>query len=114
MKYAVIRTGSKQYKVEEQSTIAVEKLEGKPGDRVNFEEVLLLADNGKVRIGQPQLADITVKGKIVSQEKGEKIRVATYKAKSRYRRVIGHRQRLTQVHIDSISTGESSQKKAKK
>jgi len=114
MKYAVIRTGSKQYKVEEQSSIAVEKLAGKPGDRVNFDDVLLLVDNGKVRIGQPKLVDIAVKGKIISQEKGDKIRVATYKAKSRYRRVIGHRQYLTQVRIESISTGKSSEKKAKK
>lgn len=104
MKYAVIRTGGKQYKVAQDDELEVEKLEGKKGSSLIFDEVLLLVDKAKVKVGQPLVKGAKVKAKILDQIKGKKIRVATYKAKSRYRRVKGHRQRLTRVKISSILT----------
>ena len=101
MKYAVIQTGGKQYKVAEGETLAVEKLQGEPGSQYTFDQVLLLV-NGTTQIGQPFVLGATVSAKVVDQTKGVKIRVAKFKAKARYRRVTGHRQQLTQLLIEKI------------
>lgn len=103
MQYAIIQTGSKQYRVKAGDEIIVEKIQGAEGDKVTFDNVLLVADPGKARIGQPHLIHFAVTGKIVAQTKSKKIRVATYKAKSRYRKVKGHRQQVTRVAIEAIS-----------
>lgn len=102
MKYAVIKTGGKQYRVAEGDEIEIEKIDTPEGKTLTFDEVLLLVDDKKTKIGQPKVARAKVKAKVLSHLKGKKIRVATYKAKSRYRRVKGHRQQLTRVKISSI------------
>jgi len=102
MKYAIIRTGGKQYQVSEAEELLVEKINSKEGVSVEFDSVLLLVDGEKVAIGQPTIKGARVKAKIVGQVKGPKIRVAKFKAKSRYRRVRGHRQRLTRIKIEKI------------
>lgn len=102
MKYAVIRTGGKQYRVAEGDKIEVDKLEIEKGESFTFDEVLLLVDGEKVKVGQPLVKGVKVKAKVVDQIKGKKIRVATFKAKSRYRRVKGFRSRLTKVKIGKI------------
>lgn len=112
MKFAIIETGSKQYKVAQGDTILVEKLEGKEGEKVNFDKVLLLVSGKKIEIGRPLLKGVTVSGKLLSQGKGKKVRVATYEAKSRYRRVKGHRQQISKVKIQSISS--KTQRKTRK
>lgn len=104
MKYAVVKIGGSQYKIAEGEEIEVEKIEGKKGDSLEFKEILLLVDKGRVRIGKPSLPGVKVKGKILDQIKGKKIRVATYKAKSRYRKVKGHRKLLTRLRIEKIVT----------
>ena len=101
-KYAVIKTGGKQYIVAEDQLLDIEKIDGKKGDKISFDEVLLVKDK-KLLIGKPQLK-AKVKAEIVEQFKDKKIRVATYKAKSRYRRVIGHRHQKTKVKILKISS----------
>ena len=103
MKYAVIKTGGKQYKVAEGDEIEIEKIDGEKGEKVVFEEVLLVVDDKEIKIGQPLVEKAKVKAEIVDQIKGEKIRVAKFRAKSRYRRVKGHRQRLTKVKIEKIN-----------
>jgi len=107
MKYAIIQTGGKQYKVSEGDTVTVEKLENAVGQKVAFDQVLLLV-NGSVYIGQPYVAGVTVAGKVIDQVKGKKIRVAKFKAKARYRRVSGHRQQLTKVLIEKIEANSKS------
>ncbi len=109
MKYAVIQTGGKQYKVSVGQTIEVEKLEGKDGSALSFDQVLFLADEGSFKLGNPHISGLSVAGKIVEQTKGDKIRVSKFKAKSRYRRVMGHRQKLTKVEI--VKIGDSLDKK---
>lgn len=104
MKYAVVRSGGKQYKVAEGEEIVIEKTTTPEGKTFNFDEVLLLVSDKKTKIGQPLVKGAKVKAKVVSHFKDRKIRVATYKAKSRYRRVKGHRQQLTRVKISSILT----------
>lgn len=110
MKYAVIKTGGKQYKVKEGDVIEVERMTSQPEETVTFPEVLMYTSDGVVAIGQPHVEGITVSGKVLANIRGEKIRVAKYKAKVRYRRVTGHRQELTQVRIDSISDGKAVKK----
>ena len=102
--YAVIATGGKQYKVQEGDTLRVEKLPGKIGDTISFDEVLMYSDGDTVRLGQPQLEGALVQGRIVEQWKARKIIVFKYKRRKRYRRKQGHRQPYTAVKIDSIQT----------
>ena len=98
MEYAIIKTGGKQYKVSSGSTIVVEKLA--EDKSVVFADVLLHAVDGKVSVGAPYVAGVSVHGSVVENVKGPKIRVVKYKSKSRYSRFTGHRQKLTNVHID--------------
>jgi len=102
MKYAVVKIGGSQYKVAEGDEIVVDKIDGEKGKSLIFNQILLLVDDQRIQIGQPLLKEAKVKAEIVGQFKGKKIRVATYKAKSRYRRVKGFRPLLTRVKILSI------------
>lgn len=101
-KFAVAKIGSSQYKVAEGDEIDVDKIEGKKGSKLIFNQVLLLVDGEKVSVGQPLVKDAQIEAKILEQFKGKKIRVATYKAKSRYRRVKGFRPLLTKIKIEEI------------
>ena len=108
MKYAVIKTGGKQYKVSEGDVITVERVATDLGATITFSEVLMLADEGKLTFGQPFITDISVTGKVLENPRGEKLRIAKFKAKARYRRVTGHRQELSKIEISSIGTGKAS------
>lgn len=101
MKYAVIKTGGKQYKVSEGQVIEVEKLDS-DGSSYVFEEVLLVADGDKVEVGSPTISGMKVFADVISDVKGEKIEVFKYKSKSRYRKHTGHRQKYTQLKINGI------------
>jgi len=103
MKYAVLKTGGKQYRVSEGQILEIEKVDQKPKERIEFREVLLVVDNGEKKLGQPFVAGAKVEGEILGEIKGPKIRVAKFKAKVRYRRVRGHRQTLTRVKIGKIT-----------
>lgn len=102
MKYAVIQTGGKQYKVSEGDTIQIERLTGKPLEPMVFSDVLLSVMDGDVKIGKPFVSEVQVTADVLAHIRGEKIRVSKFKAKSRYRRTTGHRQELTQVKITHI------------
>ena len=99
--YAIIKTGVKQYCVEEGKVITIEKLDVEAGAEVAFDEVLLVSGDS-VKIGQPTVAGAKVTGKVLEQGKGAKIRIFKYKAKSNYRRRQGHRQPFTKVQIEKI------------
>jgi large subunit ribosomal protein L21 len=100
--YAVIRTGGKQYRVTENDTISIEKIEASVGDMVRFMEVLMVSTNEGVKIGTPTVEDATVTGEVVAQTRGPKIEGFTYKPKKHSSRRYGHRQYLTRVAIRSI------------
>lgn len=104
MKYAIVRIGGTQYKVAEGRQLAVDRLKVEEKKKVNFDEVLLVVDEKKAEIGQPYVKGAKVKATVLTHFKGEKIRAATYKAKSRYRRVKGFRPQLTRIKIEEIST----------
>lgn len=99
--YAIIKTGGKQYNVEEGKVITIEKLDVSEGDKVTFDEVLLLSED-TVKIGQPIVEGAKVIAKVLAQGKEKKIRIFKYKAKSNYRRRQGHRQPFTKVQIEKI------------
>lgn len=104
MKYAVIQTGGKQYRVAAGENLDIEKLGVKEGEKIFFDKVLLVVDDDKVKIGTPYLKNVVVEARVAVQKKGKKIRIARFRAKSRYRRVIGHRQKLTEVEIIGIKS----------
>lgn len=116
MKYAIVEVGNEQYKVSEGQEIEVKKLALKEEASFSIDKVLLLASNDEVKVGQPYLEKMTVKARVLSQFKGEKVRVAIYKAKSRHRRVLGFRPLLTKILIEKIgdSSSRPSPSKAKK
>lgn len=99
--YAIIKTGGKQYVVEEGKVISIEKLDVEEGAEVTFDEVLLVSGDD-VKIGAPTVAGAKVTGKVLEQGKERKIRIFKYKAKSNYRRRQGHRQPFTKVKIEKI------------
>ncbi|MBU4292969.1 MAG: 50S ribosomal protein L21 [Actinobacteria bacterium] len=102
--YAVITTGGKQYKVEENKDIVVERIEGKEGDKIKLPEVNMVSEGDKVEIGSPNIEKAIVEAIIKKQFKGDKVIAFKFKAKKRYKRKVGHRQLLTLLHLEKIST----------
>jgi large subunit ribosomal protein L21 len=101
--YAVIKTGGKQYRVEQGATIRVEKLAGEAGTQVEFGDVLLVGDGADVKVGTPVVAGAKVTGQIVGQVLGEKLLVFKFRRRKAYRRKNGHRQQYTAVSITGIT-----------
>ncbi len=100
--YAIAEIGSSQYLIEPGQEVDIDKIPGKEKEKVKFERILLIKSDGKVQLGQPTIAKAYIEATIVKQFKGDKVRVATYRAKSRYRRVVGFRPQLTRVKITKI------------
>ncbi|MFC7440842.1 50S ribosomal protein L21 [Laceyella putida] len=100
--YAVIETGGKQYRVEKNSVLFVEKLHATEGETVTFDKVLLVNNDGETKVGSPVVEGAKVVGKVVKHGKGKKVTVFKYKPKKNYKRKKGHRQPFTQVVIESI------------
>jgi len=100
--YAVVKTGGKQYRVQEGQTVRIEKIDGEIGKSVQLDNVLMFSDDENVSVGQPTLDNVTVNAHIVAQDKSRKIIVFKYKRRKRYRRKQGHRQPFTAIKIDSI------------
>lgn len=102
-RYAIFQSGGKQYQAIEGKTIALEKLEGEPGDAVEFAEVFFRKlDNETMEIGQPTLKG-AIKASIVKQMKGPKVTVFRFKRRKKSRVKRGHRQLHTVVRIESIA-----------
>ncbi|MDD5043247.1 MAG: 50S ribosomal protein L21 [Patescibacteria group bacterium] len=101
---AVIKTGGKQYKVQEGNTLKIEKIAGDKGGKIIFDKVLLLADEaGKsVDLGMPEIKGAKVEASILEQGRNRKIAVIKFKSKARYRRHAGHRQYFTKIKIEKI------------
>lgn len=104
MKFAVISTGGKQYKVAEGDVLKVEKLSDdmKVGDKVVFDQVLLTDDGSTTKVGTPTVAGAKVEAVFKEAGRAQKILVIKYKQKSRYFKKNGHRQPYSQVEIKSV------------
>jgi large subunit ribosomal protein L21 len=100
MTYAIVRTGGKQYRVEQGQSLLVERLSAKEGDRVALEPLLLR--DGDSLVDGDDLSKATVSARVVAHERGPKIRVLKFKPKRGYKRRAGHRQGLTRLEVTEI------------
>ncbi|OAG27355.1 50S ribosomal protein L21 [Thermodesulfatator autotrophicus] len=101
--YAVIKTGGKQYKVRPGDTIRVEKLTGEPGQEIELTDVLLVAKDDDLKIGQPLVEGAKVIATILNQGRSKKIIVFKKKRRKNYKKKRGHRQYYTELQIKEIS-----------
>lgn len=111
--FAVIKTGGKQYKVQEGDVLHVEKLNMEKDKKVTFDKVLLVEDDGKTLIGTPFVENARVRAEVVENFKDKKILVFKKKRRKQYRRTRGHRQELTRVKIEEIIHGLKAAPKKK-
>jgi large subunit ribosomal protein L21 len=109
--YAIVEIAGQQFKVEEGKKIFVHRLEVEEGKEIEFDQVLLIEDEGKITIGEPTIKDAVVEGKILDHMRGDKVIVFKKKRKKGYRIKNGHRQNFTQVEILAIN-GKATPKKA--
>jgi large subunit ribosomal protein L21 len=101
--YAIIETGSKQYKVSQGDVIEVELLDAKKS--VTFDKVLLVSSDGKTEIGTPYVKGVKVSAKVLEIGKDKKVTTFKFKNKTNYHRTIGHRQPFTRVQIEEVKHG---------
>lgn len=101
MKYAIVRSGSKQIRAEEGKLITVDLLPKNAGDSVEL-DVLLVAEGQNVKVGAPTVAGAKVQATVVEHFRGKKIRVFKYKPKERQRKSQGHRQEYTRLKVEKI------------
>lgn len=99
--FAVIRTGGKQYRVAEGQLLRVEKLTGNAGDKLTFDEVLLVGGDTP-KVGQPLVKGASVAAEITRQDRGPKIVIFKFRRRKNYRRKTGHRQPFTELRITGI------------
>ncbi len=100
--YAIVQSGGKQYRVEPGAVLALERLPGEVGSRVELDQVLLVSDGSRIQVGHPLVVGARVVSEIVAHTRGEKIDVFKFKKRKKYRRKQGHRQELTRVRIAEI------------
>ncbi|AFT71992.1 MULTISPECIES: 50S ribosomal protein L21 [Alloalcanivorax] len=100
--YAVIKTGGKQYRVEEGDILRVEKIEVGTGDTIDFDQVLLVADGDDIKVGQPLVEGAKVSAEVVEQGRHKKIHVVKFRRRKHHRKQQGHRQWYTAVKITGI------------
>jgi len=100
--FAIIQTGGKQYRVAPGDILRVERLPGERGDETALDQVLLVADEENIRVGQPLVAGARVVGRILQQGKAKKIIVFKKKRRKNYRRKQGHRQLFTALEVKEI------------
>ena len=103
-KFAIIKLGGEQHLVRENDVLEVNKLTDDPTGKMEVTEVLLINDNEKVEIGTPFIKNASVTLELVENLRGEKVTKSVFKAKSRYRRKVGHRQELSKVKVAKISS----------
>jgi len=100
--YAVIQTGGKQYRVSEGDILRVELLEKDPKQAVTFDQVLLVANDSDLKVGQPTLQGATVEAEVIRHGRAKKVTIFKKKRTTTYQRTQGHRQGFTEVHIKGI------------
>ena len=100
--FAIIKTGGKQYKVNEGDIIFIEKLDVAEGETVTFEDVMAVSTADGLKLGAPTVEGAKVTASVLKNGKGKKIHVMKYKAKKNEKKKIGHRQPYTKVQISAI------------
>lgn len=101
--YAVVKTGGKQYKVAQGEYLKVEKLEGNEGDSIELDQVLMIADGDKLKIGTPTIDGSKVTATIKSHGRGKKVEIMKFRRRKHHQKRTGHRQYYTEIEITSIN-----------
>ncbi|MCZ6565442.1 MAG: 50S ribosomal protein L21 [Gammaproteobacteria bacterium] len=101
--YAIIATGGKQYRVQQGDELKIEKLTGDPGEKIEFDQVLLLSDGEDVSIGTPYLEGSKVTGEVLAHARAKKVEIIKFNRRKQHMKRMGHRQSYTQVKITSIT-----------
>jgi large subunit ribosomal protein L21 len=109
MKYAILEDGGKQYRAVEGGTIEVDHYQSEPGEQIDLDRVLVIADGEDISIGAPYVPGAKIEATVLTHFKGPKIVVFKYKPKQRYRVKTGHRQQYTRLRIDAILVEDSGE-----
>ena len=102
--FAIIKTGGKQHRVSEGDVIRVETLSQNPKEVVTFDQVLLIDNEGELKVGQPMVAGATVEAVVVTHDRAKKVIIFKKKRTTTYQRTQGHRQNYTEVRIKAINS----------
>lgn len=102
--YAIVEIAGQQFKVEKDNKIFVHRLEAEEGAVVEFDKVLLIDNDGKVKVGKPTVKAAKISAKILVHQKGDKVLVFKKKRRKGYKKMNGHRQQFTQIQIQDIIT----------
>ena len=100
--YAVIKTGGKQYRVEQGDTLRVERLTAAEGEQVEIDDVLLIADGDDIKVGTPKVEGSKVEARVRSHGRGDKIDVIKFRRRKHHQKRTGHRQDFTELEITGI------------
>jgi large subunit ribosomal protein L21 len=100
--YAIVNIAGQQFKVEKEQKIFVHRLNAEEGSKIDFDNVLLIDDNGKVNVGTPSLSGAKISATVLNHLKGEKILVFKKKRRKGYQKLNGYRQYLSRIQIDEI------------
>lgn len=101
--YALVEIKGKQYKVERDSVITVDRIDSEEGSQVEFDQVILLRTDKKVQVGKPYVAGVSVKAEIESHDRGKKVIVYKHKRRKNYHRTKGHRQEFSTIRVKEIA-----------
>lgn len=101
--YAIVSIAGQQFKVKENMPVFVHRLDAGEGDSVSFDQVLLVDNNGSVKVGSPVLSGASVQAKVLSHLKGDKVLIFKKKRRKGYQKMNGHRQYLTKIQIEKIT-----------
>ena len=101
--YAIVDIAGQQFKVEQGQEVFVHRLEGNEGDKVEFDKVLLVDNDGKVKVGKPMVKGAKIDAKIVNHLRGDKVIVFKKKRRKGFQKSNGHRQEMTKVLIENIT-----------
>ena len=106
--YVIVEIAGQQFKVEKEDEIFVHRLEGEPGTKVEFNEVLLVDHDGKITVGTPHVEGSKISGKILEHARGDKVIVFKKKRRKGFQKESGHRQDFSKILIDKITIKGSS------
>jgi large subunit ribosomal protein L21 len=113
--YAIVEIAGQQFKVEKNDEIFVHRLDGEPGTKLEFNEILLVDQEGKISVGKPYVDGSKITGKILEHARGDKVIVFKKKRRKGFQKETGHRQDFSKILIENITfTGAAKEKKAKK
>ena len=113
--YAIVEIAGQQFKVEKKDEIFVHRLEGEPGSKVEFSDILLIENDGIVSVGAPHVEGTKISGKIIEHARGDKVIIFKKKRRKGFQKETGHRQDFSKILIETISLkgGPKKEKKAK-